>query len=542
MGATLRDCADCGAPVGRRGRELCCRCWRRLAEQAAKQCCPRCGQPRVLQPGTGRCVLCSRVCTSCGHPVRAKANSLCRRCRRGIDARAAQRTCPRCGRPGLLREATGWCGRCSRPRPGKKPPQPCRSCGRVRRHAGLGLCSACWQRNPDRPFVQGENLIACLVDPPAWLREFIAELAGRYCVGRACTMISTLGRLLGDEHLNHPQLLLERARRPGRSMGSLARALEDFFTERRLALPTDQAGRLAAGRRQRRIDATPALLRPTVGSFAESMLRARRRAHRAGTQPRSDHTIETALATVRDLAQFLTAERGKHDWALVDVHDIETFLAVLPAARKRRLTVLRQFFGFARTQRVLLVDPTRGLSAREPRGFHGQTLTIDEQRTLFRRWTSDPAAHPHEALLGILGLLHGAASREVRMLALADIDHTTQTIRLGTRPHPVPLDPASWSVLQRCLTHRQTQRTDNPHVVVTRGTKAGRAPASTAYLSHLLDAAGVPARTLRGTRLIDLVNTIDAKLVAAAFGMNPEGVLPYLADHIDPARMPSPNP
>lgn len=75
--------------------------------------------------------------------------------------------------------------------------------------------------------------------------------------------------------------------------------------------------------------------------------------------------------------------------------------------------------------------------------------------------------------------------------------------------------------------------------MVTRGTKAGRAPASTAYLSHLLDATGVPARTLRGTRLVDLVNTIDAKLVAAAFGMNPEGVLPYLADHVDPTRTPS---
>lgn len=537
MAATLRDCADCGAPVGRRGRELCCLCWRRLTEQAAKQCCPRCGKPRVLRPDTGRCVLCSRVCTSCGHPVRARTTSLCRGCRRGIAAREAQRSCPRCGRPGLLREATGWCGRCSRPRPGNTPPQPCRSCGRVLRLTGLGLCSACWQRNPDRPVIQGENLITELADPPAWLREFIADLAARHCAGRACTMITALGRLLGDQHANHPQALLERARRPGRSRGTLARALEDFFTERRLALPTDHAERLAAGRRQRRIDATPAVLRPAVGSWAEFMLRARQRARRAGTRPRGDHTIETALATARDLAGFLVDERGKHDWALVDVHDIEAFLAVLPATRRRRLTALRQFFRFARTQRILLVDPTRGLTANQSRGFRGQTLTLDEQRGLFRRWTTDPRIHPHEALLGI-ALLHGAACREVRLLALADIDHTARTIRLGTRPYPVPLDPASWSVLHRCLTHRQTQRTDNPHVIVTRGTKTGRAPASAAYLSHLLDAAGVPARTLRGTRLAGLVNTIDAKLVAAAFGMNPEGVLPYLADHVDPTRTP----
>jgi hypothetical protein len=89
-------------------------------------------------------------------------------------------------------------------------------------------------------------------------------------------MITELGRLLGDEHSGHPQNLLERARRPGRSMGSLARVLEDYFTEQGLALPTDQADRLDAGRR-------------------------------------TDHTIETALAIVRDLARFLADRRGKQD-------------------------------------------------------------------------------------------------------------------------------------------------------------------------------------------------------------------------------------
>jgi hypothetical protein len=101
----------------------------------------------------------------------------------------------------------------------------------------------------------------------------------------------------------------------------------------------------------------------------------------------------------------------------------------------------------------------------------------------------------------------------------------------------VPLDPASWQILQRCLAHREAQRTGNPHVIVTKGTKAGRAPASAAYASHVLDGCGVPPRALRCTRLASLVNTIDPKLVAAAFGMNPEGVMFYLADHIDAPRL-----
>jgi integrase len=408
----------------------------------------------------------------------------------------------------------------------------------LRRHAGLGLCSPCWQRHPDRPFIRAEGLIARLPQPPPWLGEFATHVAARYCPSRATSLITALGRLLKDEHPNLPAALLDRARRPGRSIGPLARALEDFFTGRRLALPTNQAEHLAAGRRQRRIAEVPEPLRPAVAGFADAMMRARERARRAGTRPRSDHTIETALAIVRDLARFLVSDRGKHQWALVDVHDIEVFLASLPKSRKRRLTVLRQFFRFARTQRLVLVDPTKGLSAKESNAFRGRTLALDQQRALFRRWTIGTNIHPHEALVGMLALLHGASSQEARLLRVNDIDQQSRAVRLGNRPQPVPLDPTSWDVLQRCLAHRDQQRTANPHVIVTKGTKAGRGPASTAYLSHVLDGCELSPRMIRSTRLVDLVNIMDPKLVAAAFGMDPRAPLIYLADHIDAGRLP----
>ena len=379
--------------------------------------------------------------------------------------------------------------------------------------------------------------MARLPQPPPWLPEFASHVATGFCPSRASSLITALGRLLEDEQPNFPQALLDRARMPGRSMGPLARALEDFFTTRCLALPTDQAEQLAAGRRQRRVDEVPEPLRPAATGFADSMLRARDRARRAGTRPRSDHTIETALATLRDLARFLAAERGKHQWALVDVADIETFLAGMPKSRKRRLTVLRQFFRFARAQRLVLVDPTKDLSAKETNNFRGRTLTLDQQRALFRRWTTDIQVHPHEALVGMLALLHGSSSQEARMLRVDGIDHQGQALWLGSRPHPVPLDPASWTVLQRCLAHREQQRSANPHVVVTKGTKAGREPASTAYLSHVLDDCGFPPRMIRSTRLVDLVNTMDPKLVAAVFGMDPQSPLIYLAEQVDAGRL-----
>ncbi|MEV7230915.1 hypothetical protein AB0M79_28415 [Polymorphospora sp. NPDC051019] len=391
------------------------------------------------------------------------------------------------------------------------------------------------QRQPDRALIRAENLIGRLSEPPEWLLDFAAHVAARFNPGRASGLVTALGRLLQDGQSVHPQALLERSRQVGRSMGTLARVMEDFFTTARLALPTDQADRLAAGRRQRRIDAVPATLRSAVAGFATHMLRARTRALRAGTRPRTDQTIETALATVRDLALFLTTRRGKSDWALVDVHDTEAFLAANPKSRHRRLTVLRQFFRFAHRSRLLLVDPTAQLQAQQHQAFRGQTLTLQQQRSLFHRWTSvEAATHPHEALVGMLALLHAASSQEVRLLRITDIDTNRCSVRLGKRPHAVPLDPATWSTLQRCLDHRAGQHTTNPHVIVTKQTKNGQAPASTAYLSHVLDGCGVPPRTIRSTRMVDLVNTLDPKLVAAALGLDPQAPLIYLADRIHP--------
>ncbi|WP_338894450.1 hypothetical protein WBG99_00970 [Streptomyces sp. TG1A-60] len=130
-----------------------------------------------------------------------------------------------------------------------------------------------------RPLVRGEHLRDRLADPPSWLGDFVAHVAARHCTARACGFVTDLGRLLEDGHCTSPQALLEGSRRPGRSMGSFARALEDFFSHH-LALPTDQAEPL----------------RQAVAAFNTSRIRAQDRARRAGTRPRSNHTLETALA------------------------------------------------------------------------------------------------------------------------------------------------------------------------------------------------------------------------------------------------------
>jgi len=378
-------------------------------------------------------------------------------------------------------------------------------------------------------------------DAPEWLVRFAEFAAERHCVDRACLMVSAVGVLAADGGSCHPQALLERSRRPGRSAGTLARTLEQFLVAEGLAFGLDQEAHLARGRRQRRVDAVPEPLRPAVAAFADQLVRSQERARRAGTRPRADSTIEQVISIVRDLARFLHAERFKGEWSTVDASDIDAFLQGQLGNRARRLGVSRQFFRWARKSKLVLVDPTRDSSGGQRRGFIGETLTIGDQRRLFRRWTTDPDVHPHEALVGVLALLHAASNVESRSLLVDDVDLTRSTLRIGRRVHPVPLDPVSEAAMRRCLAHRDALGTHNPHIIVTTQTKTRETPASPAYVTHVLEAAEVSPKRLRSTRIVDLVAALDLKVVSEALGLKAEGLVDYLADHVDSDRLTAAN-
>jgi hypothetical protein len=242
------------------------------------------------------------------------------------------------------------------------------------------------------------------------------------------------------------------------------------------------------------------------------------------------------------MAVFLTAERGKHDWASADVHDVEAFLATCPVGRPKHLTALRQFFTWAKASKLVLTDPARGLSARQPRGYHGPTVPLEFQRRLFRRWTTG-VVHPHEAPTGLLTLIHGAGNQELCGLTIGDVGPGTCSIRLGRRPHP---SPSRWTLPPGPPSSdaSATARSPGPRtrfLLVTRKTKATRVPASDDYARNLLRSAGVTPRLLRCTRLAELTNDTDPKLVSAAFGIHPQAATHYLTDHVDAGRWPEPD-
>ena len=98
-----------------------------------------------------------------------------------------------------------------------------------------------------------------------WLADFAAHAAARNCVGRSSLMIGRLRRMLAVVWTGQPAGTPRAGWPTGRSIGALARTLEEFFVDAGLAFPVDHAAQLSAGRRRRLVEETAEPLRLCPG-------------------------------------------------------------------------------------------------------------------------------------------------------------------------------------------------------------------------------------------------------------------------------------
>jgi hypothetical protein len=420
------------------------------------------------------------------------------------------------------------------PRPAKTI--TCRQCGEQRRSAGLGLCNRCKLADPDWPFRYAASTASRMTDVPCWWQALTEFAAARRHPGGAVAILRHTGRVLLADPAAGPRQITGSAARPDGTPTAEGRALASFFTGLGLMMPGDHGCRRAAARRQRYLDAVPAGLAAAVAAFNDAQLAEQERSRRAGRRLLSDVTLETRLRILRDLAGHLTASGRITSWAEVTTAGLEGFLAGRARSRHQDTYVLRRYFAWARQRKLILIDPARPLRLGPQPGFTGTVLDAGTQRLLLRRWNSRDT-HPHERMTGLLALLHAASSAEIRSLAAAGIDDRNKAIALPGRPFPVPADPATWDAVQACLRHRDHLATLNPHVIVTKATRTGDAPADGSYLTRLLAPAGVTPSACRQTRIAQLVNDLDPKLTAAALGMRDSGLVRYLADNVDKDRL-----
>lgn len=219
-----------------------------------------------------------------------------------------------------------------------------------------------------------------------------------------------------------PAAVVSALRVEGRSPGATARLVDEFFTRTHLGSHLDEVHRRAEQRRRRRLDRLPDSLRPAVKAFTDYLIGSRTRAALVGAAGLADATIEARIADLAVLAENLTSA-GITDWAAVSGDDIEAFLT---ASTGSRLASCRAFFAFARRRKIILVDPTGGITHKSPRGFAGRVLGPDQQRQLLRRWMRLDI-DPRERLVGLLSLIHGAGGGVcpalLRQTRLADLTH-----------------------------------------------------------------------------------------------------------------------
>lgn len=478
------------------------------------------------------------TCVDCPAPVKFRHRVRCHSCHRRTERAALKRGCAQCGQVRHLRE-DGCCAGCLRAaRPPKAPKTtPCRNCGEQRRNVGHGLCSRCIQADPDRPFRYAASMATRIQPAPHWWAALVVFAAARFHPGGTVAVLRETGHLLiADPAVTPHQLMRPSPQAAPHLTSTTLRVLTAFFTDRGLAIPPDAPQRRAASRRGGHLAAIDVPLGEAVAAFNQTQMSEQDRRRRTGRHTLSDVTLETRLRILKDLARHLLHRRPVTGWAEITTEDLESFLACKPAARHQQTYVLRHFFAWAKSGRVVLTNPTRHLTLGAQPAFTGVVLEVATQRALFTRWTRETTT-PRERLVGLLALLHAASNADIRLLTIADIDTTRRTVTLLRRPFPTPLDPATWTALQACLSERETTATLNPHVIVTRVTSSRDTPCDSSYLTRLLAPAGTTPAACRQTRLTELVNDLDPKLTAAALGMNGTGIARYAADNVARDRL-----
>ena len=365
---------------------------------------------------------------------------------------------------------------------------------------------------------------------PRWFHDFVGYVAVRLSPSRAVDAMREFGDHVNAVGSASPvRLVIDPPTR-------VRRLLVGFLESRGLVPVTeDEDRRRGSERRRRRVAEVPEVLRPAVSQFAAMLDDRRQRAVRLGLRVDESSTVESRLATVRDLARFCVSSRAAiTGWETVARADVEAFLARRRTPSHNELADLRNFFRWARRRRLVLANPTDGLRICQPASFRGRVLEPAEQRRLYRRWSHSGDVHPHEAFFGLAALVHGVSTAEIRELRVDDIDQAGRSVRLGRRRRRVTLDPDTWDALERCLALRRRLRGENPHVIVTWRSASTDGPAGLAYLAGLLTPASTSPATLRATRLSALASQADPIVIAAVFGVTHKAAAYYRNEDLSP--------
>jgi integrase len=233
------------------------------------------------------------------------------------------------------------------------------------------------------------------------------------------------------------------------------------------------------------------------------------------SRPRSATTVYVYCTAVEPLIGRWSADRSH--LREVTAEDIRSGLDKLRGHQLcTTISAVRSLFWFARKHRLIFANPVQRLRAAAPEPSL-LPMTGDEIRAVEQAIT-----HPGQRLIVALAAVHAARWKAIRALTLDDLDLPSRRITIAG--HPQRLGDLSHKALRAWLDHRRATwpHTPNRHVLISKRTALGDAPASRGYVAWHLKPHGVSIERIRRDRILHeaLTGRPDPLHLSLMFGIS----------------------
>lgn len=186
---------------------------------------------------------------------------------------------------------------------------------------------------------------------------------------------------------------------------------------------------------------------------------------------------------------------------------------------------LESLFKWAYDNKKSFSNPLKKLNV----NYFSQTtsaLTIAEQKELISQWLQ-PDCDPLEASIGLLAIVYACSPLEISNIKLNDL--SDNQIKFSNRPIQIDIPVKITTVLNRYLDWRENfiKGVHSDYLFITRRSYKLNKPVSAAFILSKLSSYNITTRTLRATRLINIAQTGNVKILEG-LGLSYEGTRPYL--------------
>ncbi|MFJ5307943.1 hypothetical protein [Streptomyces sp. NPDC088350] len=242
-------------------------------------------------------------------------------------------------------------------------------------------------------------------------------------------------------------------------------------------------------------------------------------------RPRSRDTVDVHLRMIVPFALEYCAPRYS-TLRQVTRNDLTDWLSTRKEHTQRELVALRDLFKVLKAQRLIFVDPARGI---KPGTTHVNLPTPLPEDGIQQVATAARSSLPLRVVLALAGI-HALFPREIRLLQDADIDLGARRLRRGDSSRPLDDFTAQAIREYRCYRDTRWPSSSNPHLLRTQQTARRDTPVSKFWLKGLFKNLPATADSLRQDRVLEEATAVgpDPLHIATMFNLSSETSMRYI--------------